>query len=78
MSIDAGIGVANTMVSKTSQGVVTGYFGITNVDDLMNSVTCEDVTISDYAYIYIGGGAIIVLLFILVVVFLICKRQGIY
>ena len=74
--------MANTMVSKASLGEVTCYLGnsnnITNVDDLMNSVTCEDVTISDYAYIYIGGGAIIVLLFILVVVFLICKRQGIY
>ena len=72
------------MVSKVSLGEVTCYLGnsnnITNVDDLMNSVTCEDVTTSDYTYIYIGGAVIVIVLlfFIFVAVFLICKRQGIY
>ena len=56
--------MANTMVSKASLGEVTCYLGnsnnITSVDDLMNSVTCEDVTTSEYTYIYIGGDLIFI------------------
>ena len=57
MRLDAGIGVANTMMASKA-GEETCSLGntrnITNVDELMNSVNCEDpLTTSDYAYIYV-------------------------
>ena len=78
MSLDAGIGVANTMMaSKADEETCSlgNTRNITNVNELIHSVNCEDVTkTSHYAYIY--GGIVLVLLLVLVAVSLTCNRQG--
>ena len=76
MSIDAGIGVANTMMaSKAAEETCSlgNTRNITNVNELIHSVNCEDVTKTSH---YIYGGTVIALLLVLVAVSLICNRQG--